>query len=444
MSKEDKIDELMAAALKFERAFYKIAYGRGLKLHDAQDVVQETYLKIISNPDEILSDSASYFFAIVKSVSNEFIRKKRRFFRTVERGDEPFVEDYTDYKGDRKDFLKGARNLIGKDEFSILERLVSKCSDDADFSGLIIDGQDFREISKSLGSFASKYVRNDIFPPKKIMRISFNPFKINFSSRVFNGNPLNFFLKNYKYYEGLSRTELYEFDQTLYTRLRNAGQLALAIPNKRKNRVFIEPEKLKKILGSYSTFNANARAAAKSMGYAPNTILRYWKKNGLGTRSVGRKHSEEEHRKILQSYEVYGGIVSHAARELGYSRVLVSKIWKEGGLEVDNSRGLKCLKKIIGAHHISEKDAGRIVSLYEKCGGVIGKASKISGHCEATIKRYWENAGLSISQMTLGREDVEAIVSAYKDHEGSIGCAAKALGRNWVTVRKYWRQAGLI
>ena len=81
-----------------------------------------------------------------------------------------------------------------------------------------------------------KYTRDGriIVPPRPIQGIELEPdVSLIFGNhKSYGGNPLALFKDHPEVYEGMSRTELYNFDQLMYRALLRARQLKQAIPQK--------------------------------------------------------------------------------------------------------------------------------------------------------------------------------------------------------------------
>ncbi len=94
------------------------------------------------------------------------------------------------------------------------------------------------QIKGSLRNLENKYGRNRKIilparPIKAVTRKKNAELQIEFGLRRYNGNPLGFFQEHRHIYAPLSRSQLFAFDGGLYECLRQAGQLDVAIPEKR-------------------------------------------------------------------------------------------------------------------------------------------------------------------------------------------------------------------
>ena len=92
---------------------------------------------------------------------------------------------------------------------------------------------------------------------------------------------------------------------------------------------------VKKIVNSYDKYGGSAAKAAKSLPYHHLTILSYWKKAGLKIRKgrEGGDLSAPEIRKIIKAHKKYNGNASEAARNLLYNPRTISKYWKKKWVE---------------------------------------------------------------------------------------------------------------
>jgi len=94
-------------------------------------------------------------------------------------------------------------------------------------------------IKKAFVKLVRKYGQNGriVLPPRRIKAIQTKPngdLAIQYEWRHYNGNPLAYYRKHRRVYNGMSRRDLYKFDRGLYSTLLAAGQMDLAIPEKKE------------------------------------------------------------------------------------------------------------------------------------------------------------------------------------------------------------------
>ncbi len=92
--------------------------------------------------------------------------------------------------------------------------------------------RDIRTVKRRLAQLEERYAFNGriAMPARPIKKVKFNPLRIAFGQRSYDGDPLRFFLARCDAYEGMNRTQLSKHDPGLYVALRTAGQLDEAIP----------------------------------------------------------------------------------------------------------------------------------------------------------------------------------------------------------------------
>jgi len=109
--------------------------------------------------------------------------------------------------------------------------------------------------------------------------VGFEPFFIRFGNRRYQGNPLTFFEENTEIYSNLTRTELSKFDPGLYKALRRAGQLELAIPERKMyvpKRIKILIQNRAALIDSHSSYNGDLILASKNLPYNSRLIKKLW------------------------------------------------------------------------------------------------------------------------------------------------------------------------
>jgi len=138
----------------------------------------------------------------------------------------------------------------------------------------------FPEIKLRAKEVGEKYLRGNevVLPPREIREINFNPFKINFRKIFSFENPLLFYLENFEVYKGLSRKQLFDFDEAMYRDLSRKNQLDKAIPEVflgRGGRPGLNQKEISKILKALKISNGVLCKAAKISGYSIPTVMKY-------------------------------------------------------------------------------------------------------------------------------------------------------------------------
>ena len=138
------------------------------------------------------------------------------------------------------DYLEGK---LSRPHMEFLRQLISTSPDVTIYPGNVYGN--VSRIQKRLDELSARYQRNGtiVLPKRQIKEIQFEPFSIHFQRRQYHGNPLQYFQENHDHYNGMSRYELFQFDQGLYCSLKKANQLHLAIPHAKKRRFHGNPLK---------------------------------------------------------------------------------------------------------------------------------------------------------------------------------------------------------
>jgi hypothetical protein len=98
----------------------------------------------------------------------------------------------------------------------------------------------------------------------------------------------------------------------------------------------------------------------------------------LPLRRPGQHASEKEARKIIQAYEKYDGVVSHASKRLKLTPQALKSAWIYAGLFPKDR----------------DADEDAIVQEYRQSGGVVAHAARRLPHSAPTIRRVWRKRGL--------------------------------------------------
>ena len=117
-----------------------------------------------------------------------------------------------------------------------------------------------------------------VLPPRDINQVSFHPFKIKFRKIFSFENPLLFYLENKAVYDGLSRKQLFDFDEAMYRALLRSNQLERAIPQVffgKGGRPGLDKKEISKISIALEKSNGVLCRAAKISGYSIPTVRKY-------------------------------------------------------------------------------------------------------------------------------------------------------------------------
>jgi len=237
------------------------------------------------------------------------------------------------------------------------------------------------EIGQRLGSLADKFKFNGglKIPQRPIIHVNFNPLRIKFGNRKYDGNPLAFFQKNIDTYGKMSRGQLQKFDGGLDVSLRKYGQLDLAIPERKCNNYRLKQEEIDKIISAYSLCDGIRKRAIEITGRSAKAVSKYWKKNGLKATGTGRSLTKVQIKEIHLANELYNGNAAEAARNLPYKRATIYLRWKMAGLRTQTYGEAS---KLTSAKIKEIKEAKTKFNSMKD-------AAKHLNYDERTIKKYW-------------------------------------------------------
>ncbi|MBI4010193.1 MAG: DEAD/DEAH box helicase family protein [Candidatus Aenigmarchaeota archaeon] len=190
---------------------------------------------------------------------------------------------------------------------------------------------------------------------------------------------------------------------------------------------------------AYYTYGGNANEAAKNLGCYASTVLGYWRRAGfeIGPSAMGKnKKNQQQMEDIVAAYYTYGGNSSQAAKHLGYAIGTILKYWREAGLVTRTAK----------SDMLTQEQRDRIIAAHASYDGNPVEATKNLPHRKHTIIRYWENADLEVREpniIKLSQEEIGGIVAAHTTYDGNAREAARKLGYPYNLVMKHWREAGL-
>ncbi len=191
-------------------------------------------------------------------------------------------------------------------------------------------------IEQRLEELSNQYKRNGriMMPRRPIISVSFSPFlKIKFGRRKYNGDPLGFYLKNKKHYEGLTRTGLFRVDSGLYHSLRIHNQLEKAVPQNYLKK--LTEEEREATVRTFLKNNRDVKKTARELGYSYSTVYSRCKKPKRQFPSKrGRPPLAQDRIKaIIETYYTCHANAKLASRQLQYPIPTILKYWETEGLK---------------------------------------------------------------------------------------------------------------
>lgn len=200
----------------------------------------------------------------------------------------------------------------------------------------------------------------------------------------------------------------------------------------------LSQSEVEEVINGYEKYEGKVSRAAEALGHDPITITKYWRQHGFPIRQQ-RVHSlaPGKVQEILDSYNECQGNALEAERRTGYCDSTIAKYWRNAGLEVKGHSTV-----------ITSEEVDTIVSSFDEFQGRHCRAAKALGYDPVTIKKYWEAHGLEPKgkrgkKKVITPDKVSEIVSSFDKFQGMHCLAAKALGYDRATIKKYWNRAGL-
>lgn len=271
-------------------------------------------------------------------------------------------------------------------------------------------------IKERLELLIGKYYRNGriILPPGKIKSITFDPtLKIKLFNRDYKGNPLQYFWKHYNIYKGMSRTDLKQFDEPLYSALHLHGQIQKAIPGKmfRGRRLYTE-EDIRIIKESYQFFWGVASDAARALNYGKRMIEKTWTEAGLEVFLISDM-PKRRGRSIISQYRLDRIISSFKSGRIKEKTILKKlenvTFLKDSQWQIpvsyiidEKTKSFEMVympvpqKITSGRRKITQKDVGIINGCYTYFWGIANDAAKILNYSKKLIMRIWTEAGYKV------------------------------------------------
>jgi len=207
----------------------------------------------------------------------------------------------------------------------------------------------------------------------------------------------------------------------------------------RKGGSYLPDSAVSKIMKAYESVGNNSVASSQLVGHAPGTVLRYWKKAGLPTRTIPRLN-EEDKRRICDTHKKSGGNASRCRRMLGtFCEQTILRYWEENGLSATSDFS-----------GLSPEEVQQVKATYTTSGGRAFLAQRqLDFNCSVhTILDWWRKLGLEIrkpgSSTPLSKEEIEKIVASYHMCQGNARKAARLCKRSRTCITHHWIDAGLL
>jgi len=170
----------------------------------------------------------------------------------------------------------------------------------------------------------------------------------------------------------------------------------------------------------------------RKLNYSRETIRQYVLATGQYNKQKIQKKLKRDEREIIDEFNKSNGVVNEAARNLGVSTYIVSKIWKQMELRYKRQR-------------FSDEELMNVLSCYYAFNADTSYTAKIMKRAKSSILRQWQKFGLKTkgtSKFSLEKRK-EIASYFYKDefYQNSSKVASE-LGISRDSVYKIWRKEG--
>jgi hypothetical protein len=288
-------------------------------------------------------------------------------------------------------------------------------------------------VLEKLQSLVQKYTRNGkvVLPPRQIKNIRFcDGLEIDFVRRDFGGDPLAFYLEHLEVYEGMGKTELFDFDYGLYAALFDTGKIDSVISDRR----LFSSEKITAVVAAKETFNGQHNLVAANLGVHRETVKKYWRADDVRKKMGRCSYSIADVAMILSAHKGSGGSSRKAEKNNSrFSRKTYAKYWAAAGFPI----------RPVGWQSVSDDVVEQMKTTFEESNGNISEVSRITGSTYKTIvARLSSNdkkvKGTGKSNPGLNDQTKEKMFEVYREC-GNYTQTSRIMGIGRNTVMKYCR-----
>ena len=156
--------DLINRALQYDQGLRQYAYSLTLNIDDANDLLQDTYLKVIQNSDYYKDDSnlKAWVYTIMKNTFINNYRRKQRSKVIVEQTEDLYhLNNYVSSPSDAADM-----NFYVKD---INEKILAKKEEQRKPFEMFLDGFKYQEIAEVMNISIGTVKSRIFFTRKKLM-----------------------------------------------------------------------------------------------------------------------------------------------------------------------------------------------------------------------------------------------------------------------------------
>jgi len=157
-------NELITRVLKYDQGLRQYAYSLTLNYDDANDLLQETYLKVIQHSDYYKEDTnlKAWVYTIMKNTFVNNYRRKQRSKIVVEQSEDLYhLNNFVSSPSDAADM-----NFYVKD---INEKILEKKEEQRKPFEMFIDGFKYQEIADAMNISIGTVKSRIFFTRKKLM-----------------------------------------------------------------------------------------------------------------------------------------------------------------------------------------------------------------------------------------------------------------------------------
>ncbi|MGV8162389.1 MAG: hypothetical protein ACP5N2_03610 [Candidatus Nanoarchaeia archaeon] len=212
-----------------------------------------------------------------------------------------------------------------------------------------------REINLRISEIKDEFtIEEKLRLPVKVPKSTkFQPLKIKWKPRNFQGDPLLFFRKNRDIYGGLSRQQLKKLDPSLHRALLYYGKISEAIPS--FNQTSLTPNKIKLIDKVLIENKGNITETMKQLHADFYTVKSRAIRNKIPS-YISKKYinyhlSNSEINRIKRAHAIYDGNISMTQKNLGHCKKTISDVWRAYGYEINQIRKMPADIKSINEFH---------------------------------------------------------------------------------------------
>jgi len=309
-----------------------------------KDIGIQSFDEVYSYIDKFAFDSELMQPSRPRSLDKDILEGTRTLHDIVGKEDS-FTKDILNTNPPRNisgeevlNYLSGA---VDKQDVRVLSELIADSDIEFEVSPEYLL-RNAEEISRRTREVSQRYEKNGIvlLPKRPIVSISFNPFDVQFKKGHLTDEEKAVLVKSYSEFNGNAAAVARHLGYDTSTVLRHWKSADLET---RSSGSLLTPE-VNEIISLHEAFNGNVTRAAESSSYSQPTISKYWRKKGLKVQPQGwpshhdyNSLPKNKKLEIISLHSVFKGNATRTAKFLGCSANTILKYWKQNGLETRRS-----------------------------------------------------------------------------------------------------------